>query len=246
MIDQCHSLEQWTTFELIEECRREVQRFMHHQATATCCSFELFRRAITLRDEYAWCALYEFYYHLVGSWILRSQAGAARVDMAELDALINQAFAKFSRSTRAKQFADFVSIEALLAYLRSCARSVAIDELRSRQVRQTEEPLEMLGQDLLVDDPADAVISRICSAQIWHVITTHLLHGEEERIVLQEISRGTKPQDIQHRYSRLFRTVDEVYRVKHNIMDRLRRNKELLHLLERPSSRTSREVQHAG
>jgi hypothetical protein len=63
--------EQASTTELIQDTRREITQFLHKQPTGDSRAFELFRRAITLRDEQARSGIYELYSAVASSWILR-------------------------------------------------------------------------------------------------------------------------------------------------------------------------------
>lgn len=80
---------------IIQGTREEIAAFLHKQSTANQSSFELFRRALVLRDEAAWVGLYQVYHALVESWILR-RALAGIGD--HLESLVNATFAKFARA----------------------------------------------------------------------------------------------------------------------------------------------------
>ena len=98
--------------ELIQEARQEIAQFLHdHQATDDACAFELFRRAIVLRDEQAWAGLYELYNAVVSSWILRLVPKLANED---LDALVNGTFAKFACALPAEKGKDDITWSMLL------------------------------------------------------------------------------------------------------------------------------------
>src|SRR5207248_9139621 len=96
-------------------------------------AFELFRRAIVQGDQDAWAGLYDLYHALVGNWITNRLAGDTHADVCE--ALVNDAFVKFFRAVPAARFSQFPSAPGLLAYLKTCARSVAADYLRSQRAR---------------------------------------------------------------------------------------------------------------
>ena len=224
------STECLSTVQLVEESRKEIQHFLHHQTTSNECAFELFRRAITLRDEYAWCALYELYKGLVASWIIRSRHRVAAIDACDRESLVNQAFARFYRSVTPQRLAGFHSVESLLAYLRSCARSAALDDLRSQKALAENTPPEDVSVEPYSDDPADTIVSALCFSQVLRCIEP-LLSSEQERVIFQETVDGSRPQDIVASYPELFRSVDEIYNGKRNILERLRRNRQLKAIL---------------
>jgi DNA-directed RNA polymerase specialized sigma24 family protein len=238
--------EHLTVSELLLEAHKEIQAHPHTQPTAhaTAYAFELFHRAIGQCDEQAWSGLYELYYALVSSWMLRR---APALVAEELAALVNEVFAKFFRSIGPEKLKNFPSVGSLLAYLKCCTSSVWADYCRSQRTRQREDPLESLPQEsLMLDDFAASVIDHLTAQEAWAVIAGAVPAQEERLILVLVCSQGWSPAKLQHRYPCLFPSVEDVYRRRRNVCERLRRNQELLHLLERPSPYQPREVQHAG
>src|SRR5204863_9073847 len=109
--------------------------------------------------------------------------------------------------------------------------SVVADEVRARQARQYEETLESIEQEPAGDDPADNVVSAITAQGLWQVIQDEL-NGEDERVLIYlAYVQGMKPSEISSQHLRLFPTVDDVYRIKRNVLERLRRNRRLQTML---------------
>ena len=122
---------------------------------------------------------------------------------------------------------NFDSLAAVLKYLKMCVHSVIADEVRSRQARQYEETLELIDHEPASDDPADDVVSNISAQGLWKVIQEEL-NGEDERVLIYlAYVQGMKPSEISSQHSRLFPTVEDVYRIKRNVLERLRRNRRL-------------------
>jgi len=238
--------EHLTVSELLLEAHREIQAHPHTQPTAhaTAYAFELFRRAIGQRDEQAWSGLYELYHALVSSWMLRRAPALVAEDLASL---VNEVFAKFFRSIGPEKLKNFPSVGSLLAYLKCCTSSVWADYCRSQLTRQREDPLESLPQEsLMLDDFAASVVDHLTAQEIWAVIAD-AAPAQEERLILMLIcTLGWSPAKLQHHYPLMFPSVEDVYRRRRNVIERLRRNKDLLQLLEHQSSQTSREVRHAS
>jgi DNA-directed RNA polymerase specialized sigma24 family protein len=235
--------EQLTITELIQEAYRETQAYLRKQSTVDTCTFELFRRAILSQDEQAWSGIYGLYNAVVCSWILCRLPTVQRED---LDALVNEAFVKFSRSIGPARLKGFSSVGALLAYLKCCAGSVLADHRRSQQARQREDQLESVTQEPLLDDVAESVVDRLAAQELWCIIAREAPTQEERLILLMVCAQGMSPRALQQCYPAIFPTVEVIYHIKRNVLERLRRNKELLQLLGRQSSRKSREVQRAG
>ena len=141
--------------------------------------------------------------------------------------LVNATFAKFAQALTPAKMEHFDSLAAILKYLKMCVHSVVADEVRSRQSRQYEETLELIEQEPASDDPADDVVSNISAQGLWQVIQEEL-NGEDERMLIYlAYIQGMKPSEISSQHRRFFPTVDDVYRIKRNVLERLRRNRRL-------------------
>src|SRR5712692_7278280 len=101
---EMHAQDQLTVTELIQGTRREITQFLHKQPIGDACAWELFRRAIALRDEQAWTGIYDLYAVMVDAWILRQVPTLASSDLA---ALVNEVFAKFYRSVGPRKLKHF-------------------------------------------------------------------------------------------------------------------------------------------
>jgi hypothetical protein len=67
--------------------------------------------------------------------------------------------------------------------------------------------------------------------KFWGIVLGRL-HDEKERLVIDEsFVLGLKPREIYDKYPQKFTDVDEVYKIKQNILARLRRDPELKKLL---------------
>ena len=127
---------------------------------------------------------------------------------------------------------NFDSLAAVLKYLKMCVHSVIADEVRSRQARQYEETLELIDHEPASDDPADDVVSNISAQGLWQVIQEELNSEEERVLVYLAYVQGMKPSEIRSQYKRLFPSVEDVYRIKRNVLERLRRNRRLQKLFK--------------
>ena len=120
---------------------------------------------------------------------------------------------------------------AILHYLRLCVHSVITDEVRTHQFLQHEEPLQLTEHEPAAEDLADDVASTLSAQSLWQAIQEEL-NGKEERVLvyLTCIAR-MRPGEIRRQQPELFPTIEDVYRIKRNISERLRRNKRLQHLV---------------
>lgn len=213
--------------ELARCCSEETSKFLKQSVSNDRFCLELFRRAITGRSDDAWACIYQQYAPLVLTWVNQHQSATALLGQDGSAPLVNAAFAKFSQALTPTKMDNFDSLAAVLKYLKMCVHSVIADEVRSRQARQYEETLELIEHEPATDDPADDVVSHISAQGLWQVIQEEL-NGEDERILIYlAYVQGMKPSEISSQHSKLFPTVEDVYRIKRNVLERLRRNRRL-------------------
>jgi hypothetical protein len=218
---------QLSIHELARCCSEESNRFVRQEISNDRYCLELFRRAIVKRDDDAWACVYQQYAPLVLTWVTQQRCSAPLLGQDGGAPFVNAAFAKFSQALTPAKMENFTSLAALLKYLKMCVRSVVADEIRSRQARQFEEALESIECERAVADPADDVVADIAARSLWQVVQAEL-KGEEERVLVYlAYVHAMKPAEISSLQPELFPTVDVVYRVKRNVMERLRRSRRL-------------------
>src|SRR6266581_4646867 len=175
--------EQLSITELARCCSEETTKFLKQNVSNDRYCLELFRRAITKRDDDAWICIYQQYSPLVLTWVNQHQSATPLLGQDGSAPLVNAAFAKLSQALTPSKMANFDSLAALLKYLKMCVHSVVADEVRARQARQYEETLEGIEQEPAGDDPADNVVSTITAQGLWQAIQEEL-NGEDERVLV--------------------------------------------------------------
>ncbi len=225
--------EQLPVAELVQATRGEIAQFLRGQPTDDVHGLALFRRAIAGRDDQAWSGLYTLYRAVVDSWIARQ---APALSYEDRESLVNGTFAKFYRSIGPERIARFCSVRALLAYLKRCAWSVTADFRRSQQAWSREEPLEVTKmEESVLDDPAEIIATQLARQELWQILWREATSAEE-RLILQFVcALGRSPRQLQQAYPALFQSVEDIYRIKRNLLERLRRNQRLLALLTEKS-----------
>lgn len=213
--------------ELTRRCAAEMAHYQRRQTYDPTHCYEIFRRALEHRDQDAWAAAYNQYHRLV-----RYQLGNAP---GEPDALVNQVFARFWHAIPPERFAGFPTLDKLLAYLKRCAQSVAIDARRKEERRlvyeSALETLEGKANSRMGASPMDDLLDEIVGAQVFEH-ARKCLSGHEERVVFRaSLEWGLKPATIAERWPNLFANACEVSRVKERIFRRLHRDRELRTLL---------------
>jgi DNA-directed RNA polymerase specialized sigma24 family protein len=189
--------------------------------------YELFRRAIVERSNEAWSAIYFHYCPRILGWSRQYCAKLPGDETAE--DLAHRAIARAWQALGAEQFAQFGSLGALLAYLRSCVSAAVIDASRTAITRERAyRRLEVrLGRA-----PEQEVLHRAMVHLLWKQVF-ELVSSEHERVVVDEaFVLALRPRQIFARHQDLFANVALVYSVKRNLLSRLERSSELRQLYE--------------
>jgi DNA-directed RNA polymerase specialized sigma24 family protein len=216
---------------IAHRCTRETEAFFHRQPHDPAFCYELFRRAIVHHSQPAWDLLYAQYCPLVAGWVERHPAFL--VTGEEVQFFVNCAFEKMWAALDATKFARFPNLKSLLRYLQMCVHSTIVDH--SRKAEQVVASVQVEGlsdrsstQGPWRDDPALVAVYR---EQLWEQINARLNDEKERRVVYGSYVLGLKPRELCDRYHETFDNVREVYRVKENVLARLRRDAELAEIL---------------
>ena len=115
-----------------------------------------------------------------------------------------------------------------------CTHSAIIDYSRVHQhVVADEEP----SQEQLVaghdhgSDPEEEAIRDDQRADFWRLIDERISGEKERAVIYGSFVLAMKPGELHIHYAHLFNDVKDVYRTKQNVIDRLRRDQELLAFL---------------
>jgi RNA polymerase sigma factor (sigma-70 family) len=181
---------------------------------------ELTRRAVVGHDDAAWAELQALFGRHVAGWCRRS--GAPEDDLEELTQIT---WVKFWQNYTPAKFAVADGIAQVLQYLKLCARSAVLDATRRQPA------VACLDVDLLVIDPSptpdEEHLAFETSVALWQVVEAHL-HDERERVLVRlTYGLGLKSAEVQAHRPDLFPSVQDVYRLTRNVLDRLRRSERL-------------------
>jgi hypothetical protein len=233
--------------DLAAACRRETDRFRSGQPSADEYCFELFRRAISDRDEAAWEAVVVQYRGVVLTWVQRH--GGASVQDA--DYWVNRTFDRFWSAMRPERFGLFEGLPRVLKYLQMCAATAVLDELRAQRATphesldqlfgarpgaQRETPGAEVGDPAGTDAEASAV-ERLAGQELWGAIAAEVPDEGERTVLYCSFALGMKPAEIAERRPELFAGVPDVYRIKRNVLERLRRSPAIRRFVEEGADR---------
>lgn len=211
--------------ELARRCREETVHFLRGDERDDTYCFEIFQRAVVQRDDAAWEAVVGQYRGIVLAYV--TQHAAASILRESDDYWVNRAFQRFWGAVGPDRFGKFPDLAALLKYLKLCVHSVLMDELRSRRAASAVSMDEVSESLPSRADAESSVLGKLASEQLWKVISEELQDEAEHHVVYLSFARDMKPADIAERYPHLFNGVADVYRIKRNVVERLRRSAEV-------------------
>jgi len=216
-----------TLHTLAQQCARETQRFFQNRNDSAFSCLELFRRAIIEQREEAWEYIYQQYENQVRRWVMRHPRFGSTGEAA--DYFVNLAFTRMWQAMTPDKFRGFDNIKMVLRYLQMCVHSVIVDYLRARPAAAMDiDDINTLGAQTPDAPRVDArVLDRVYQTEVWSLIRTRIRNQKEQIVFYGCYALGMKPSEIYREYPQTFRDVKEIYRIKENILARLRRDKEL-------------------
>jgi hypothetical protein len=215
--------------ELAELCARETHRYFHEKQHDPGYCFELFRRAFKLRDQVAWEAVYVQYKPIIAGKIKRHTGFQSTNEDVEF--FLNGAFTKMFKAVPPDRFDAFDSLAALVQYLKTCAFSMILDYNRTAQSRDLLELDESLERHVPYEpSPEKLIAEQLTSQQLWAEVAKRT-PNPKERLVLEGLfALELKPRELYEGHKSDFESVDEIYRIKQNVLARLSRDEEFCNL----------------
>lgn len=216
-------------------CQRESELFFQHRSFDPQYCFELFRRAFVEQCQEAWEYVYQQYRQLVLSWIARHPLSNTMQE--EADYFLNRAFEKMWSVLNPQKFSEFPDLKSLLRYLQMCVHSVIIDYSRLNEqaslLEDGEEPVQLAFGDPPEPDGGveNQVAHRQQAAALWQWLDQRLKTEQERVLAYGFFVMEMKPRQILDEYPGVFGSIAEIYSAKENLLDRLRRDEELLQRL---------------
>ncbi len=211
--------------ELARRCREETVRFLRGEPRDDAFCFEIFQRAVVGRSDDAWEAIV-FQYRGIVLACVRQHTVAAVLHEPD-DYWVNRALQRFWGAVTAERFSQFPDLAALLKYLKLCVHSVLMDEVRARRASSSVSLDDISEATPERADAEKTVLGNLSGQQLWAAISREVQDEAEEKVAFLSFARDMKPGEIAERYPTLFESVSDVYRVKRNLIERLRRSAEI-------------------
>ncbi len=207
---------------LATDCREATARFLRGDPTDDTPCFEVMRRAICERDQEAWEFVVAQYRPIVLACVRQHPAfGMAREEEAYW---VNRTFERFWSAVKPERFSQFQNLPALLKYLKLCAHSVLLDALRSQRANPAETGVKAPESDSAGPTVEALAVGRLAGHELWEVIKQELPDESERLAAYLSFALEMKPAEVARRHPDRYPTVADVYRVKRNVIERLRRS----------------------
>jgi DNA-directed RNA polymerase specialized sigma24 family protein len=204
---------------LAGHCMREISNYRRGETCDERYCLELLRRAMVHGDPSAWAYVQQLFSVIVRGWMRRhpSREAAYRLDSEEN--YVAQAFERFWQATTQNQKLEFGTIAAALQYLRTSLNGAIVDTLRAHaRHREVALPEPGFPGEPRVEDSTGS------GDEVWEIVKKMLHDGREQRLVYLLFHCGLKPREILRFCPQEFSDIHEIYQLRHNIIERLRRN----------------------
>jgi hypothetical protein len=213
-------------------CAQESEHFFNRQEYDPRFCYELFRRAILQQNEQAWARIFAQYQHLVSHWVERNAAFATSGE--DVVYFVNRAFEKMWLGITPKKFETFSDLKSILRYLQMCVNSVLVDFVRQKEYKLVLESIEDFDYQLHGEETAveDQIAKDFRRDEFWGWLKQQFNDEKEKYVVYGMFVLALKPREILEQYPDMFQGIQDVYRVKENLVARLRRNDEFRRFLK--------------
>lgn len=216
---------------IAHRCSEETHRFFKRLEYDPRYCYELFRRAIVDANQEAHTCLFNQYVPLVAGWVERHPAYPTTGEDAQY--FVNRAFEKLWHAITPAKFARFGDLKSLLRYLKMCSNSAIVDFNRGRELALIEEGSD--SEEMRVapapGDIEEDTIARVDRSRFWRLIEERLNNEKERAVIYASFVLGMKPAELMEAQPQMFEDIKDVYRTKQNVLERLRRDQDLVSLL---------------
>jgi len=211
-----------SAWEIAEHCKWEIRTSRDADSCDDAYTLELFRRAIVQEDQEAWAWVQHCFSGLVRGWLRRHPRKETACRLESDENYVAQAFERFWQATTLTHRVEFHSLAAALHYLRASLNGAIMDTLRA-YARPGEVSLPEPGEawEPYQEDVTD-------SSEMWEVLQTMLSNKREQRLAYLLFHCGLKSREIVRFCPQEFSDVQEIYRMRRSIMERLLRNADQL------------------
>ena len=204
--------------ELAAQCMRELGNYRRGERCTDAYGLELLRRATFQNNQEAWVWVQHCFGGMVRGWLRCHPKREVACRLENEENYVAQTFERFWQATAFNQRMEFSTLAAALQYLRASLHGAIQDMLRA-YARPREISLPGPGEagEPLVEDNTD-------NSEVWESLHMILSNLREQRLAFLLFHCGLKPREIIRFCPQEWSDVQEIYRLRRNIMERLLRN----------------------
>lgn len=185
---------------------------------------ELLLNALADRDELSWEKAWLAWAPRVAVWVRRHPQFGRTGEEAQV--FVSRSLEKLWRAVDQKKLAGFETPIQVLQYLKMCVNSSVVECLRRPvadlvYLDEEEQGSQLPDQGAHVEP---TVVRQIERNELWRIVSEHARTEQEQVLVEAALVRGLPPRAIAQRYGGLFTDVQDVYRLKRNLLERLGRD----------------------
>ena len=203
---------------LAAQCLRELDNYRRGEPCTDAYGLELLRRATFQNNQEAWAWVQHCFGGMVRGWLRCHPKREVACRLENEENYVAQTFERFWQATAFNQRMEFSTLAAALQYLRASLHGAIQDMLRA-YARPREISLPGPGEagEPLVEDNTD-------NSEVWESLHMILSNLREQRLAFLLFHCGLKPREIIRFCPQEWSDVQEIYRLRRNIMERLLRN----------------------
>ena len=203
---------------LVAQCSREIDHYHRGEPWTDEYGLELLRRAIVQGDQEAWVGVQHCFNGLVRRWLCRHPKRDVARRLESEENYVAQTFERFWQATASTKHVEFTTLAAALQYLQASLNGVILDTMRA-YARPREVILPGPGEpgEPYMEDVND-------SSEVWETLQTMLPDEREQRLAYLLFHCGLKSREIMRFCPQEFSDVQEIYRMRRSIVERLLRN----------------------
>lgn len=203
---------------LAEQCHLELESSRRGEPCDEAYGLELFRRATVERDQEAWQCMQHCFSEIVLGWFRHHPSRALACRLESEENVVALTFERFRQVTTLSQHVSIRTIPAALQYLRASLNGVVLDILRTYS-RPKEVPLPNTGE------PGEPYAEEQTEgSKVWEILQTILSDWCEQRLAYLLYHCGLNPREIERFCPQEFGSVEDIYRLRRNIFERLVRH----------------------
>jgi len=203
---------------LAHRCTSEINNYRRGETSSDQYCLELFRRAMLEKNNVAWEILVaHFNDYMLGLFRRHvKREAAARLDSPEN--YVAKAFERFWYAAVHNQQLEFTTLASALSYLKTCLNAAMLDTLRAySRMKEVTLPEPGYPEEPAVEDHEE-------DQDMWDIIRSLLSNERERRAAYLLFHCNLKPREILRRCPQEFSDVQEIYRLRRNIIERLIRD----------------------